>query len=61
MNAVDRKRKKINDYIEKSGYSKSEIARRLGKTPANFINGLRQIKRLETLENIERDIKEVLK
>lgn len=61
MNAVEEKKQKINNFIKKTGYSKSEIARRLGKTPSNFMNGLRQIKKMETLDKLEKEIKEVLK
>lgn len=52
----------IERFIEEKGYSKSEISRRLGKKNVMYVsNALRNLKKMDRLEKLEEEIREVLK
>ena len=61
MSILEMKKNLIKEEIKSRGYSMSEIARRLGKSPQNFIGGMKKLKSMHRLEKLELEIKEVMR
>lgn len=60
MSVIELKKQQIVAEVKARGYSMSEVARRLNKSPQNLIGGLKRLKSMHKLEELERKIKEVI-
>lgn len=60
MTPVEIKKITIKSNIKAKGFTLAEVARRLGKSPQNFLGGLSRLKTMNKLEELEKKINEVI-
>ena len=60
MTILEEKKQSIKLLMRRSGYLQKEIAIKLNKKPASLNSEIARAKKLETLEKIEKRIKEVI-
>ena len=60
MDIIELKKKQIVAEVKARGYSMSEVARRLDKSPQNLIGGMKRLQSMHKLEELEKKIKEVI-
>ena len=60
MTILEEKKLLLNNAMKRSGYTKSEIARKIGKKPTTLHAELVRAKTIETFEKLEKAIREVI-
>lgn len=61
MTILEERKLILRNSMKRSGYSQSDIARKIGKKPTTLYAELVRVKTLETFKKLEKKIMEVLK